>query len=74
MKNTIQFDGKRTSVSSSGNTEWFDFTVTSTQEITKSAARSVGQIHGMGGQEFSCEYRQDGDLHIYVCNAKCYCD
>ena len=74
MKNTITFEGQRTYVSSNGNVERYDFIVTSTQKITQSGARSVGEIHGMGGQDFSCKYEQDGDLHVYLCNAKCYCD
>jgi hypothetical protein len=74
ITNTITFDGERTGISASGNTEWFQFTVTATNSITKSAARAVGEIHGMGGQDFSCRYEQDYDLHVYLCNAKCYCD
>jgi len=78
MQNTITFNGERTGMSSSGNTEWFEFTVTATNSITKSAARSVGQIHGMGGQDFSCQEETVtnvfGDLYVYKCKAKCYCD
>jgi hypothetical protein len=74
MKNTITFEGERTSVSSSGNTEWFEFTITATHRITRSGAKAIGEVHGMGGQETSCEeYNEDG-LHIYKCKAKCYCD
>jgi hypothetical protein len=74
MKNTITFDGSRTYVSSNGNIERYDFIVTSTYKIAESAAKSIGNIHGMGGQDFSCEYEQDGDLHVYLCKSKCYCD
>jgi hypothetical protein len=74
MKNTITFDGSRTFVSSTGNVERFDFLVTSTCKITESAAQAVGNIHGMGGQDFSCEYEKEGDLHVYLCKATCYCD
>jgi hypothetical protein len=74
MNNTITFDGKRTSVSSSGNTEWFEFIVTTTKRITLSGARSVGQIHGMGGQDFSCEESTQDGLHVYKCKATCYSD
>jgi hypothetical protein len=74
MKNTIIFEGERTAMSASGNTEWFEFTITTTRQITKSSARSIGQIHGMGGQEFSCEEDQQDGLHIYKCKATCYCD
>ena len=74
MKNTITFDGSRTYLSSTGNVERFDFLVTSTCKITESVAKDVGNIHGMGGQEFSCEYEKDGDLHVYLCKATCYCD
>jgi len=74
MKDTITFEGERTSMSASGNTEWFEFTITTTKSITKSAARSIGQVYGMGGQDFSCvEDSQDG-LHVYKCKAKCYSD
>lgn len=74
MQNTITFNGERTGMSSSGNTEWFEFTVTATNSITKSAARSVGQIHGMGGQDFSCQEEKNGELFVYKCKAKCHCD
>jgi hypothetical protein len=74
MTNKITFDGERTSMSASGNTEWFQFTVTATNRITQSAARSVGQIHGMGGQDFSCEEEKINDLYVYKCKAKCYSD
>ncbi len=74
MNNTITFDGRRTYVSPSGNVERYDFIVTSTYKISESAAKSVGNIHGMGGQEFSCEYEQEGDLHVYLCKSTCYCD
>jgi hypothetical protein len=74
MTNKITFDGERTSMSTSGNTEWFQFTVTATNRITQSAARSVGQIHGMGGQDFSCEEEKINDLYVYKCKAKCYSD
>lgn len=74
MKNTITFEGERTSMSASGNTEWYQFTITTTKSITKSAARSIGQIHGMGGQDFSCEEDQQDGLYIYKCKATCYCD
>ena len=74
MNNTIQFDGERTSVSSSGNREWYEFVVKTTRQITKSGARSIGQVHGMDGQDFSCQEEKVGDLYIYTCNATCYCD
>jgi hypothetical protein len=74
MQNTITFNGERTGMSSSGNTEWFEFTVTATNSITKSAARSVGQIHGMGGQDFSCDESKQDELYVYKCKAKCYSD
>lgn len=74
MNNTIQFDGERTSVSSSGNTEWYEFVVKTTRQITKSGARSIGQVHGMDGQDFSCQEEKVGDLYVYMCNATCYCD
>ena len=74
MQNTITFNGERTGMSSSGNTEWFEFKVTATNRITQSAARSVGQIHGMGGQDFSCEEEKINDLYVYKCKAKCYSD
>jgi hypothetical protein len=78
MKNTITFDGSRTYVSSNGNVERYDFIVTSTYKITESAAKSIGNIHGMGGQDFSCEEEKItncfGDLYVYKCKAKCYCD
>jgi hypothetical protein len=78
MQNTITFNGERTGMSSSGNTEWFEFNVTATNRITQSAARSVGQIHGMGGQDFSCEEEKVtncfGDIYVYKCKAKCYSD
>jgi hypothetical protein len=74
MQNTITFNGERTAMSASGNTEWFEFTVTATQEITKSAARGIGQAHGMGGQEFSCEESRQSELYVYKCKAKCYSD
>jgi hypothetical protein len=74
MQNTITFSGERTGMSSSGNTEWFEFTVTTTNSITKSAARSIGQIHGMGGQDFSCEESKQDALLVYKCKAKCHCD
>jgi hypothetical protein len=74
MKNTITFEGERTSVSSSGNTEWYDYTITATSKLTRSGAIAIGNAHGMGGQETSCEeYNEDG-IHIYKCKAKCYCD
>jgi hypothetical protein len=74
MKNTITFDGSRTYVSSNGNVERYDFIVTSTYKIAESAVKSIGNIHGMGGQDFSCWYEQKEDLHVYLCKAKCYCD
>ena len=74
MKNTITFEGARTAMSSYGNTEWFEFVVTTTKSITESAARSIGQIHGMGGQTFSCEKDQQDGLYVYKCKATCYCD
>jgi hypothetical protein len=74
MQNTITFNGERTGMSSSGNTEWFEFTVTATSSITKSAARSIGQIHGMGGQDFSCEESTQDGLHVYKCKATSYSD
>jgi len=74
MKDTITFEGERTSMSASGNTEWFEFTITTTKSITKSAARAIGQVYGMGGQTFSCvEDSQDG-LNVYKCKATCYSD
>lgn len=75
MKNTITFEGERTSMSTSGNTEWYEFTVTTTRKINTKAAQMIGEAHGMGGQEFSCEeeYTPEG-LNIYKCKATCYCD
>ena len=74
MKDTITFEGERTSMSASGNTEWFEFTITTTKSITKSAARSIGQVYGMGGQDFSCSEDQQDGLYIYKCKSTCYCD
>jgi hypothetical protein len=74
MQNTITFNGERTAMSASGNTEWFEFTVTATQEITKSAARGIGQAHGMGGQDFSCEESTQDGLNVYKCKATSYSD
>ena len=78
MRNIITFDGERTSVSSSGNTEWYQFTITSEKSLSREAVKSVGNIHGMGGQDFSCEEEKItncfGDLYVYKCKAKCYCD
>jgi hypothetical protein len=74
MTNIITFSGERTGMSSSGNTEWFEFIVTATNRITQSAARSVGQIHGMGGQDFLCDESKQDELYVYKCKAKCYCD
>jgi hypothetical protein len=74
MKNTITFDGSRTYVSSNGNVERYDFIVTSTYKITESAAKSIGNIHGMGGQDFSCDESKQDELYVYKCKAKCYCD
>ena len=74
MTNNITFDGTRTGVSSSGNTEWFEYKVTTTNRITQSGARSIGQVHGMDGQIFSCQEEKDGELFVYKCKAKCHCD
>jgi len=74
MKNTITFDGSRTYVSSNGNVERYDFIVTSTYKITESAAKYIGNIHGMGGQDFSCDESKQDELYVYKCKAKCYCD
>jgi hypothetical protein len=74
MINTITFDGERTSVSSSGNTEWFKFTITTTREITTRSAKMIGEVHGMGGQDFSCQEEKIGDKYVYNCKATCYCD
>lgn len=74
MNNTITFEGNRVSVSSSGNVERFEFTVTTARKITRSGARSIGQVHGMGGQDFSCDESKEDGLYIYKCNATCYCD
>ena len=78
MTNNITFDGERTSMSASGNTEWFQFTVTATNRITQSGARSIGQVHGMDGQIFSCQEEKItncfGDLYVYKCKAKCHSD
>ncbi len=74
MQNTITFNGERTGMSASGNTEWFEFTITTVNRITQSAARSIGGIHGMGGQEFSCQESKEEELHVYKCKAKCYSD
>ena len=74
MKNTITFEGERTGVSSSGNTEWYEFTVTSTRHLTKSGAIGIGQSHGMGGQTASCEETQEDGVFVYRCKATCYCD
>jgi hypothetical protein len=74
MKNTITFDGERTSVSSSGNTEWYTFTITSEKSLSREAVKSIGNIHGMGGQDFSCEEEKIEKLYVYKCKATCYCD
>ena len=74
MINNITFDGTRTAVSSSGNTEWFEYTITATNRISQSGARSIGQVHGMDGQTFSCQEEKDGELFVYKCKAKCHCD
>ena len=74
MNNIITFEGERTFVSSTGNKEIFDFTVTTTRQITRSGARNIGQVHGMGGQDFSCEEFKEDGLYIYKCQATCYCD
>jgi hypothetical protein len=74
IRNIITFDGERTSLSSTGNTEWYEFTITSGQSITISAVKSIAAIYGMGGQTFSCDEMRDGDLYIYKCKATCYCN
>lgn len=74
MKNTITFDGERTAVSSSGNTEWYQFTITSEMSLSREAVKSVGNIYGMGGQEFSCNKEKIENLYVYKCKATCYCD
>ena len=75
-KNTIEFQCERTSVSSSGNTEWYEFTIISRLRLCKECPRQIGEIHGMGGQDFTCEEYKDEDLDafVYKCKAVCYCD
>lgn len=74
MKNTITFEGARTGVSSSGNTEWYEFTVTATNKLTRSGAIAIGQAHGMGGQTSSCDESEQDGLFVYKCKSTCYCD
>lgn len=74
IKNTIKFNGERTSISSTGNTEWYEFTMTSEKSLTKEAIKSICAIHGVGGQTFTYnEEKQDG-YYTYNGNATCYCD
>lgn len=74
MKNTITFEGERTSVSSSGNTEWYDFVITSQRSLSRNVLREIGNVHGMGGQSFSFEEKNENGLNIYTCKATCHCD
>lgn len=75
-KNTIEFQGERTSVSSSGNVEEYEFTILSRLRLCKECPRQIGEIHGMGGQDFTCDEYKDEDLDVFVykCKATCYCD
>lgn len=74
IKSTIQFEANR-SVSSSGNTEWWTFKITSSRSLAKVSVEHLCQMHGCFGQSFSYTEERNADgSFTYSGDATCYCD
>lgn len=73
INNKITFQGERVSMSSCGNTEWFEATITSQIKLSQSAVESIMNIHEMGGQSFKCELIE-GDVFTFKCKSTRYSD
>lgn len=71
IKSTIQFDANR-SVSASGNTEWWTFTITTNRSLPKVAIETICQIHGCFGQSFSYTENKTDEVFTYSGEATCY--
>lgn len=71
IKSTIQFDANR-SVSASGNTEWWKFTITANRSLSKDTIEHICKIHGCYGQSFSYTDNKADGVFTYSGEATCY--
>jgi hypothetical protein len=75
INNTINFQGERTSMSASGNTEWFEFTIISDKKLDNDTVKELVNAHGCGGQTFSFDYSMNPDgQHLYNGKSTRYSD
>lgn len=74
MNNTIVFEGGRTGVSSTGNVEWFDFTIISDKKLHDDTVKELVIAHGCGGQDSSFQYKTSGAQHFYKGKSVRYSD
>lgn len=74
MNNTIVFEGGRTGVSSTGNVEWFDFTVISDRKLHDNTVKELVNAHGCGGQDSSFQYEASAGQHLYKGKSMRYSD
>lgn len=74
MNNTIIFQGKRTGMSDSGNTEWFEFTLISDKKLHNDTIKELVNAHGCGGQSSSFDLSMIGGQYIYNGKSTRYSD
>lgn len=74
MNNTIIFQGVRDSVSSTGNVEYFTFTISSERNLDKELIKELVDSHGCGGQSCSWEYEMSQGQHLYNGKSTRYSD
>jgi hypothetical protein len=72
ISSTITFAATR-SVSSSGNTEWYQFQIASSYRLNEEAVKKICQIHECFGQSFSFEELKVENGYAYKGAATCYC-
>jgi hypothetical protein len=74
INNNINFQGERTAMSDSGNTEWFEFTIISDKKLHDDTVNELINSHGCGGQTSSFEYYMTDGQHLYNGKSKRYSD
>jgi hypothetical protein len=73
IQSNIKFEADR-SVSASGNTEWWKFTITANRSLSKDSVEHICKIHGCFGQSFSYNENKADGLFTYSGEATCYSD
>lgn len=61
-------------MSASGNTEWFEFKITSEIKLSDIAVNNLIDAHGCGGQSTLFEYEMQDGLHTWDGKSTRYSD